>query len=273
MRWNRRKGLLVVLAVIVLAEIALIILRSTTDSPTVAVRPSDTATSTRPASAATATGATPTPSTGTTPSGVRTTSPVTSTPPPLGAGLAASTGPGLTEVGIHVLAQPGANGAIEVLEQLRLRSPVAVLDITAPVVAGIPGLVGAQPAVAGLRMTADGAPVILPVGEPTTSGRVALAYPATAISLRYRLEGAIARVSPSPVGRVLLAISPIAAKGRGQLPVVVQVIGPGVRNLVCPRLSTGAQLCGREQGSVWSTPAMPADLSLVVAQVDLPPVT
>ncbi|MGI8717500.1 MAG: hypothetical protein ACR2JN_06690, partial [Lapillicoccus sp.] len=168
MRWDRGKGLLVVLAVIVLAEIALV-LRSTTNLPTVAVRPSDTATSTRPASAATATVATPTPSTATTPSGVRTTSPVTSTPPPLGAGIAASTGPGLTEVGIHVLAQPGANGAIEVLEQLRLRSPVAVLDITAPVVAGIPGLVGAQPAVAALRVTADGAPVTLPVREPSTS--------------------------------------------------------------------------------------------------------
>jgi len=272
MRWDRVKGLLVVLAVLALLAEIVLILRSTTDSPTVAVRPSDTATSTKPAAAGTA-AATPTPLTATAPSGVRTTSPVTSTPPPLGAGLAASTGPGLTEVGIHVVAQPGPNGAIEVLEQLRLRSPVAVLDITAPVVAGIPGLAGAQPAVAGLRVTADGAPVILPVGEPTTSGPVALPYPATAISLRYRLEGAIARVSPSPVGRVLMAISPIAAKGRGQLPVVVQVIGPGVRNLVCPRLGTGAQLCGREQGSVWSTPATPADLSLVVAQVDLPPVT
>ena len=44
-----------------------------------------------------------------------------------------------------------------------------------------------------------------------------------------------------------------------------------IRNLVCPDLAVAEQLCGRQQGSLWTTPSIPLGRSVVVAQVDLPP--
>jgi hypothetical protein len=51
---------------------------------------------------------------------------------------------------------------------------------------------------------------------------------------------------------------------------VVEVVGGNIRNLVCPELDAPDQLCGRQQGSMWSTSAIPLGRSVVVAQIDLP---
>lgn len=89
------------------------------------------------------------------------------------------------------------------------------------------------------------------------------------VSLRYSLDGATTRTEPSPIGRVLLAMSPVTSRAFPDLAVVVEVVGPGVRNLVCPKLSDAAQLCGRQLGDHWVTPSIPGDRALVVAQFDL----
>ena len=190
---------------------------------------------------------------------------------PTGGTARAATGPGLTTAGVHVLAEPDTNGNLEVVERVRLNVPVTRVRISPPQVAGVRGLEDTRPAVQGLQAEADGAPV--PVTLPTpllVEGLLTLPEPATNISLRYRLEGAAARSQPSPIGRVLIALPPIAAQGLGDLPVVVEVVGPGVRNLVCTQLPDAGQLCGRQSGAVWSTTPMAADHSFAVAQFDLP---
>jgi hypothetical protein len=50
----------------------------------------------------------------------------------------------------------------------------------------------------------------------------------------------------------------------------VEVVGGNIRNLVCPNLPVSDQLCGRQNGRVWSTTTIPLSRSLAVAQVDLP---
>jgi hypothetical protein len=122
--------------------------------------------------------------------------------------------------------------------------------------------------VRGLQITADDIPVALSPTAPS-GGMVDLPSRSDAIALRYSLDGVTTRTEPSPIGRVLIAVSPVTAKGFGDLPVVVEVVGSGVRNLVCPQLSDKAQLCGRNLGASWVTSKIPADRSSVVAQFDL----
>ena len=90
--------------------------------------------------------------------------------------------------------------------------------------------------------------------------------------MRYRLQGEADRSQPAPVGRVLIALPPITVADTqiGDPVVVVEVLGGNVRNLVCPDLPVSDQLCGRQNGRVWSTTTIPLSRSLVVAQVDLP---
>ncbi|MEP6632442.1 MAG: hypothetical protein ABJA89_18365 [Lapillicoccus sp.] len=185
----------------------------------------------------------------------------------------ATSGPGLTEPGIHVVAQPDAAGDLEVMERVRLVTPVRRLALARLHASGS-GVSAAVPAVTGFQAEADGAVVVDAPASPLPAGGDWLELPAAAtdIVMRYRLEGGVSRSQPAPIGRALLVLPPITAASSelGPLPVVVEVVGTQVRNLVCPELPGTEQLCGRQQGQVWTTTALPLGRSVVVAQVDLP---
>ena len=189
------------------------------------------------------------------------------------AGAVATSGPGLSEPGIHVVAQPGADGSLEVVEHIKAPAAVSSLTITAPRASGS-GVAQTSPTIQGFQAQADGL-VVTDAPQPTIPAggdRLDLPGPATDIVLRYRLEGAVGRSQPAPVGRVLVVLPPITAPdaGLGDLSVVVEVVGGNVRNVVCPDLPVSDQLCGRQNGEVWSTAAMPLGGSSIVAQIDLP---
>jgi hypothetical protein len=185
----------------------------------------------------------------------------------------ATAGPGLTEPGIHVLAQTAADGSLEVLERIKLSAPASGLSVALPQATGS-GVAGANPSIAGFQAQANGGIVTdMPVSPlPPGGDRLDFPGPATDISMRYRLEGGADRSQPAPVGRVLIVLPPITAADPqlGDLGVVVEVVGGNIRNLVCPKLPVSDQLCGRQNGPVWSTTTIPLSRSLVVAQVDLP---
>jgi hypothetical protein len=185
----------------------------------------------------------------------------------------ATTGPGLTEPGIHVVAQTASDGSLEVLERIRLSAPVSGLSIALPQATGS-GVTGATPSISGFQAQANGEVVTDVPASPLPAGgdRLTFPGPATDISMRYRLEGGADRSQPAPVGRVLIVLPPITAADPqlGDLGVVVEVVGGNIRNLVCPNLPVSDQLCGRQNGRVWSTTTIPLSRSLSVAQVDLP---
>ena len=201
--------------------------------------------------------------------------PAATTPDTAGPSAAslATAGPGLTEPGIHVLAQTAADGSLEVLERIKLSAPASGLSVALPQATGS-GVAGANPSIAGFQAQANGGIVTdMPVSPlPPGGDRLDFPGPATDISMRYRLEGGADRSQPAPVGRVLIVLPPITAADPqlGDVGVVVEVVGGNIRNLVCPKLPVSDQLCGRQNGPVWSTTTIPLSRSLVVAQVDLP---
>ncbi len=196
-----------------------------------------------------------------------------SAPTPTTPAAAATTGPGLTEPGIHVVAQPAVDGSLEVLERLKLATPVSTLLIAPPRPRGTASA-GTTPVISGFQAQAGGLVVTdAPTSPlPADGERIELPAPATDITMRYRLEGGADRSHPAPVGRGRVRPPPVtrSAPGRGDPAVVVEVIGGTVRNLVCPDLPVSDQLCGRQRGAVWSTTNLPLSRSSVVAQMDLP---
>ena len=188
-------------------------------------------------------------------------------------GSVATTGPGLTEPGVHVVAQPDATGALEVVERVRTAAPVRTLSLALPQ-SSAPGIVGVTPSVSGFQADAGGQVVTDRLAAPLTAAgdRLELPGAATEITMRYRLSGSTERSQPAPAGRVLVLLPPLTQPdpGVGDPAVVVEVSGGTVRNLVCSDLPATDQLCGRQQGRVWSTTSLPLSRSTVVVQLDLP---
>jgi hypothetical protein len=186
----------------------------------------------------------------------------------------ATSGPGLSEPGIHVVAQAGADGSLEVLERVRLTAPATTLALALPRATGS-GVTAARPTLTGFQAMVGGQVVsdTLAVPFPDAGDRLDLPVPSTDVTMRYRLEGGAERSQPAPVGRALVVLPPVTADvpSLAGLPVVVEVIGGNIRNLVCPDLDASELLCGRQQGSRWTTAPIPLGRSLVVAQIDLPP--
>lgn len=175
---------------------------------------------------------------------------------------------------MYVVARAGTDGSLEVVERVRTAVSVTVLPLRPPRSTSAPGTSGVTPTVVGLQAEAGGAVVSdVPTSPlPATGARLTLPSAAKDIVMRYRLESGADRSQPAPVGRVLIALSPITAADASlrTLKAVVEVVGGSVRNLVCPDLPVSDQLCGRQHGTIWSTTAIPLATSAVVAQVDLP---
>ena len=179
--------------------------------------------------------------------------------------------PGRTGPGVHVQVTPRDDGSLNVLEQIRFPGASTGLQIALPEVKG--AVAGALPQgtrITELEVLADGNRLPEQAGSLSTGGRVLLPNAPLVVELRYRLSGATTVSSPSAPGRALALLPPIAADDRlSSLPVVVEVDGPGVRNLVCPGLATYDQLCGRQGPSGWRTVILPPRVTAVLAQVDL----
>lgn len=181
-------------------------------------------------------------------------------------------GPGLTEPGVLVRAEPDAQGDVEVTERVRLIVPVTELTIAPPAAPATGAGAGLAPRLASLQVTADDLVVTVPKGGVISSPlRLELPLAASTLSLRYRLLGAVERSAPAPPGRALVLMPPVSAGSLpGTLPVVVEVSGARVRNLYCPRLPVAEQLCGRAGADRWHTPVLTPKTATVLAQVDLP---
>ncbi len=166
---------------------------------------------------------------------------------------------------------PRDDGSLDVLEQIRFLGASTGLRIALPEVKGaVAGALPPGPRITDLEVLADGNPLPEQADSLSAGGRVLLPDAPLAVELRYRLVGAATVSTPSAPGRALALLPPIAADDSlSTLPVVVEVDGPGVRNLVCPGLTTDDQLCGREGLSGWRTVSLPPRVTAVLAQLDL----
>lgn len=184
---------------------------------------------------------------------------------------AADTDPGRTGPGIHVQVTPRDDGSLDVLEQIRFPESATGLQIALPEVKGaVAGALPPGPRITELEVLAHGTPLPEQADSLSTGGRVLLPDAPLAVELRYRLTGAATVSAPSTRGRALVLLPPIAADDSlSTLPLVVEVAGPGVRNLVCPGLATNDQLCGRQGAFGWRTVSLPPRVTAVLAQVDL----
>ncbi|AKU18240.1 hypothetical protein [Luteipulveratus mongoliensis] len=182
---------------------------------------------------------------------------------------ARTTGPGMTTPGTYLAAEPDATGAFEVIERIRLTHAVSKVVLRRPVLPNLPGLQGVRPTVTTLQAQSGSQPVALPTSAlGSGSTIVRLPAPARDLSLRYRLQAATTRSTPAPIGRVLVGLAPITTGATGA--VMIDVVGAGIRNLVCPQLDVTAQVCGVQRGQTWSAGPLARDQSAVIAQVDLP---
>lgn len=181
-------------------------------------------------------------------------------------------GPGLTEPGALVRATPTADGSLEVVELVRFSEPVTELSLGPPLTKGLvarsrPGAIE----IADLQVQADGAVVDTGRRNLTTGQTVQLPDAASTLRMRYRLTGSTVRSVPSTPGRALTVLPPITSPATlGSLPVVVEVSGAQVTNVLCPGLGTNLQLCGRSWSQGWYSPPQRAGRTAVLAQLDLP---
>ncbi|SDP64889.1 hypothetical protein SAMN04489867_3290 [Pedococcus dokdonensis] len=183
----------------------------------------------------------------------------------------AAADPGRTEPGVHVQVTPRPDGTLEVVEQIRFLGASTGLQVDLPVLKGV--VSGARPPdvrIADLEVLSDGQRLPQQTDSIATGGRVLLPNAPLSVELRYRLTGAATVSKPSTPGRALVVLPPIATDDSlSKLPVVVEVEGAGVRNVVCPGLATRDQLCGRRTKSGWRTITLQPDATAVLAQLDL----
>lgn len=182
---------------------------------------------------------------------------------------ARTAGVGLTRTGTVLRASPTSSGDLEVVERVRFAAPVTSVRLELRA-SPAPALAGVRPQVRDLQIQAGATPVVAPAEGPAEAP-VVVRLPATdELTLRYRLGSTAVRSNPAPVGRVLLAVAPIVAPSATSGPVVLDVFGSGVRNLVCPALPQREQTCGARRGAAWTAGPVPARDATFVAQVDLP---
>lgn len=216
--------------------------------------PSSTSTATDPTSTANPTES-PAPSTGS---------------PSSGPSPERTTGPGLSAPGTYLIARPDSSGILEVVERFRFNTTLSRFTLSLGAVPDLLGLGGLKPRVTDLQVQAGTQPVIAPTTLTSTDVvEVVLPTPSQEVLLRYRLS-AVVRSNPSPIGRALAVIAPIASDPAGGGPVLFDVAGTSVRNVVCPQLVRAIQTCGTRRGTGWSAGPMPRSQAVVVAQIDLP---
>lgn len=131
-----------------------------------------------------------------------------------------------------------------------------------------------DPDVSDLQVTLDGTPVeAVPDGTAPNTWLVESpgAAPST-MEIRYLLDGAVIRSTPSQAGRGLAVLAPLSQNVLESLPVTVELPGAGrVLNIACPTAPDAAgQLCGRESADRWTAELPAGQPPVAVVQVELP---
>lgn len=179
-----------------------------------------------------------------------------------------TTGPGLTAPGINLVATPNSDGSFEVSETVYFRTPRTKVTLAAPSIsAGGMTFTGRKPRADLVQLTSGGQPVL--AGPVTSAKTVSLPMATDRIELRYLLMGASVRSIPSVTGRALGLISPLAASNDRGLPVRMEIAGPSVRNLICPKQAMSQRQCAGK-GEVGVPPRMSAANAVVIVQYNLP---
>lgn len=179
-------------------------------------------------------------------------------------------GPGVSEPGILLVAQPQSDGRLDVSEMVMLDEPTTELDLRPPRVSRAgDSFADLEPTASQVQVSADGQVVSLPDAEITERTRVDVAA-TRRFELRYTLSDVTVRSIPSSAGRALAVLAPLTQVD-GSLPVSVAVVGDAVRNLQCPLLSAELQACAAgDLPRLTVDPPIPADDALILVQLDLP---
>ncbi len=181
-----------------------------------------------------------------------------------------ATGPGVTSPGIRLVAKPNTDGTFEVSESVVFRSPRSTVNLAAPSAkSGGPTFVRKAPRADMVQLSAQGQPAL--AGAVNVYAKpVKLRMATNRIELRYVLAGATVRSIPSVAGRALGLLAPLAATTDRTLPVRIEVVGPSVRNLICPRRPPNVRQCAGTGANLGVAPLMSAALAVVIVQYDLP---
>ena len=185
--------------------------------------------------------------------------------------LLPSTGPGVTEPGILLVALPAADGSFDVVERVRLLSAVDVLELRpAPVELAGRQFESATGTATAVQLSAGDQPVVVP--GATVDAAVSLPVPAAAgFDLRYRLTDVSVRSVPSTAGRALAALGPLTVGVGDELPVHVVASGESILGVNCPLLVFAEQACGsRSSAGTGIETELPAGVALTTVQFDLP---
>jgi hypothetical protein len=145
-------------------------------------------------------------------------------------------GPGTA--GIRLTAAVRADGAMDVIEIVVLRSAVdhVPLDLP-PVRSALGALRRSEPSAVSLRGVADGRPLVLAPSEVREAIDLPMYGLVTRLELRYRLTGATVRSKPSRPRRALAVVAPLTASADPTLPTTIVVTGAVLLNAFCPRLA------------------------------------
>jgi hypothetical protein len=192
----------------------------------------------------------------------------TATQPP--APAESGTGPGVTSPGIRLVATPNTDGTFEVSESVFFRKPRTTVSLAAPSSkSGGPTFVRNAPRADMVQLSAQNQPVLAgPVNGYAKPVKLPMAT--SRIELRYVLAGATVRSMPSVAGRALGLLAPLAAATDRTLPVRIEVGGPSVRNLICPRRAPNLRQCAGAGANLGVAPLMSAAIAFVIVQYDLP---
>ncbi len=186
------------------------------------------------------------------------------------ASLAPTSGPGVTTAGTVVVAQPEGNGFRVFEESVLPASPPKQLTLTVPDVGRLGTEIDAlAPGVSDLRIALDGRPVAV---RATGDGRwiVALSAKTHHVVASYLLEGALHDTRSATTGRALGLVTPLVGaplRSSGS-PLVVHVVGPRIRGVVCPDAPAALLLCGTEEARGWSADVPASENPVVLVQLD-----
>jgi|GEM_PF-1033091 len=181
------------------------------------------------------------------------------------------TGPGVTQPGILLIASPASDGSFDVLERIRLVSPVSVLTLRpAPVDRAGGQFASASAAATQVQVSAGDQPVVVPGAKVGAE----IDLPVAAVDhfeLRYRLTDVTVRSTPSTAGRALAAIGPLTGGVDDDLPVLFIVSGSTILGLNCPLLPLSQQSCGSRVATAPSIEReLPWRLAFTTVQFNLP---
>ncbi|WP_460810113.1 hypothetical protein [Nocardioides salsibiostraticola] len=180
-------------------------------------------------------------------------------------------GPGLTEPGVFVGAEPLPDGRLRVKEWVFLLDPVEEIGLDAPdLTSAGPLFSGTDPSASSVRITADGGAVSIKNDTVDSAASLSVEDPTLVYEVKYELEGASVLSEGTATGRALAALTPLSTGLPEDLPVIFGVVGTSVRNLSCPASASPQKPCAEGKSPYMRTEELAQSEAIVVVQLDLP---